>query len=108
MYILYCSCTSEKLGKSFNIAAVLTDGDVDGIREGKNAVFYDRAGNDYTAKVIAIVDNPISIRQAFWAPYKKVARMINDKIDKSAAEKNEKARCLLVLLHEQAEGPGVG
>ncbi len=91
MYILYCACTSEKLGKSFNIAAVLTDGDVDGLREGKNAVFYDRDGNDYTAKVIAIVDNPISVRQAFWSPYKKVARMINDKIDKSAAEKNEKS-----------------
>jgi hypothetical protein len=91
MYILYCACTSEKLGKSFNIAAVLTDGDVDGLREGKNAVFYDRDGNDYTAKVVAIVDNPISIRQAFWAPYKKVARMINDKIDKAAAEKNEKS-----------------
>ena len=91
MYILYCACTSEKLGKSFNIAAVLTDGDVDGLREGKNAVFYDREGNDYTAKVIAIVDNPISVRQAFWAPYKKVARWINDKIDKSAAAKNDKA-----------------
>ena len=91
MYILYCACTSDKLGKTFNIAAVLTDGDVDGLREGKNAVFYDRDGNDYTAKVIAIVDNPISVRQAFWAPYKKVARLINDKIDKSAAEKNEKS-----------------
>ena len=91
MYILYCACTSEKLGKSFHIAAVLTDGDVDGLREGKNAVFYDRDGNDYTAKVIAIVDNPISVRQAFWSPYKKVARMISDKIDKSAAEKNEKS-----------------
>ena len=91
MYILYCTCTSEKLGKSFHIAAVLTDGDVDGLREGKNAVFYDRDGNDYTAKVIAIVDNPISVSQAFWSPYKKVARLISDKIDKSAAEKNEKS-----------------
>ena len=91
MYILYCACTSEKLGKSFNIAAVLTDGDVDGLRVGKNAVFYDREGNDYTAKVTAIVDNPISVRQAFWAPYKKVARMVNDRIDKKAAEKNEKS-----------------
>lgn len=91
MYILYCACVSEKLGKSFNIAAVLTAGDVDGIREGKNAVFYDREGNDYTAKVIAIVENPISVRQAFWTPYKKVSRMINDKIDKNASEKNEKS-----------------
>ena len=91
MYILYCACKSDKLGKAFNIAAVLTDGDVDGLRPGKNAVFYDRDGNDYTAQVVAIVDNPISIRQAFWTPYKKVARMINDRIDKKAAEKNEKS-----------------
>ena len=91
MYILYCACDSAKLGKSFNIAAVLTDGDVDGLREGKNAVFYDREGNDYTAKVTAIVENPISVRQAFWAPYKKVSRMVSDRIDKKAAEKNEKS-----------------
>ncbi len=105
MYILYCSCVSEKLGKSFNIAAVLTDGDVDGLREGKNAVFYDRDGNDYTAKVIAIVDNPISIRQAFWSPYKKVARMINDRIDKSAAEKNEKSMAgLTEVTNTAADG----
>ena len=105
MYILYCACTSEKLGKSFNIAAVLTDGDVDGLREGKNAVFYDRDGNDYTAKVIAIVENPISIRQAFWAPYKKVARMVSDRIDKKAAEKNEKSMAGLTdATNTAAEG----
>jgi len=102
MYILYCICTSEKLGKSMYIAAVLTDGDVDGLREGKNAVFYDREGNDYTAKVVAIVDNPISIRQAFWAPYKKVARMISDKIDKAAAEKNEKSMAGLTEAADKA------
>ena len=109
MYILYCACTSEKLGKSFNIAAVLTDGDVDGLREGKNAVFYDRDGNDYTAKVTAIVDNPISIRQAFWSPYKKVARMINDRIDKKAAEKNEKSMAgLTAATNNTADGKAPG
>ena len=102
MYILYCACVSEKLGKSFNIAAVLTDGDVDGIRVGKNAVFYDRDGNDYTAKVTSIVDNPISVRQAFWSPYKKVGRWINEKIDKSAAEKNEKSMADLTAKADTA------
>jgi len=75
---------------------------VDGLREGKNAVFYDRDGNDYTAKVVAIVDNPISIRQAFWSPYKKVARMISDKIDKTAADKNEKSMAGLTSATETA------
>ena len=107
MYILYCACTSERLGKSFNIAAVLTDGDVDGLREGKNAVFYDREGNDYTAKVTSIVDNPISIRQAFWAPYKKVARWISDKIDKKASAKNDAALGNLTTAADKAtDGKG--
>ncbi len=89
MYILYCACTNSVIGKSFNIAAVLTAGDVDGLREGKNAIFYDRDGVDYDAKVISIVENPLSVRQAFWTPYKKVARMISDRIDKKAAAKSE-------------------
>lgn len=105
MYILYCACKSEKLGKAFNIAAVLTDGDVDGLRVGKNAVFYDREGNDYTAQVTAIVDNPLSIRQAFWSPYKKVARLISDRIDKKAAEKNEKSMSgLTAATNNAADG----
>ena len=105
MYILYCACVSEKLGKSFNIAAVLTAGDVDGLRVGKNAVFYDREGNDYTAKVTAIVENPLSVRQAFWTPYKKVARMVSDRIDKKAAEKNEKSMAgLTEATQTAAEG----
>ena len=106
MYILYCACTSEKLGKSFNIAAVLTDGDVDGLRVGKNAVFYDREGHDYTATVTSIVDNPISVRQAFWAPYKKVGRWISDKIDKGAAEKSAKSMDSLTVAADSATTVG--
>ena len=102
MYILYCHCVSEKLGKSFNIAAVLTAGDVDGLREGKNAVFYDRDGNDYTAKVTSIVENPLSLRQAFWAPYKKAARWISDKIDRNAAAKNEQSMGNLTTAADNA------
>ena len=89
MYILYCNCTNKITGKSFPIAAVLTDGDVNGMRPGKNAIFYDRNGDQYDAVVTSIVDNPISLRQAFWAPYKKVGKWISDKVDKSASQKNE-------------------
>ena len=89
MYILYCTCTSSLLGKSMNIAAVLTGGDVDGLRAGKHAVFYDRDGLDWSAVVTSIVDNPISVSQAFWAPYKKVGRWISEKMEKIANEKND-------------------
>ncbi|MBO4469858.1 MAG: hypothetical protein J5740_05670 [Bacteroidales bacterium] len=91
MYILYCNCVSKSTGKTALIAAVLTDGDVDSLRVGQNAVFYDRDGLDYDATITKIVDNPVSIRQAFWSPYKKLARAISDRIAKSAAEKDAKA-----------------
>lgn len=91
MYLIYCTCTSKVLNKTMNIVAVLTDGDVDNMRVGKNAIFYDRNGQDWDAVVTKIVDNPISIRQAFFSPYKKLGRFITDKVNKSAAEKEAKS-----------------
>ena len=91
MYLIYCTCTSKVLNKTMNIVAVLTDGDVDNMRAGKNAIFYDRSGQDWDAVVTKVVDNPISIRQAFFSPYKKLGRFITDKINKSAAEKEAKS-----------------
>ncbi len=91
MYIIYCACTSCSGGKSMNIAAVLTDGDVSNLRVGMNAVFYDRDGLAYDATVTRLVDNPVSIRQAFWSPYNKLSNAINERINKSAAEKESKS-----------------
>ena len=109
MYILYCACKSDKLGKTMNIAAVLTDGDVDGLRPGKNAVFYDRDGNDWSAVVTSIVENPLSIRQAFWAPYKKAARWISDKVGKIASDKAAKGEGTLSTITEKAtDKPAAG
>ena len=102
MYILYCACKSEKMGKTMNIAAVLTAGDTDGLRPGKNAVFYDRDGNDWSAVVTSIVENPLSLRQAFWAPYKKAGRWISDKVDKIAGDKANKGEGTLANITDGA------
>lgn len=102
MYILYCDCTAKDKTKT-TIAAVLTDGDVDDLRVGKNAVFYDRNGVEWDAVITKIIDNPISIRQAFWTPYKKLARFVYDKINKSAAEKNTSAEKDLIARTETAQ-----
>ena len=88
-----------------DIAAVVTDGDVDGLRVGMNALFYDNAGNDYDATITKIIENPISVRQAFWAPYKKVARTITDRINKSAAEKSSKVDSNLTAKASTAQIP---
>ena len=104
MFLIYCTCTSKKLGKTQNIVAVMTDGNIRNLRPGKNAIFYDLDGNDWDAVVTKIVDNPISIRQAFWSPYRKLGKFINDKIDKSAAEKDAAATSNLLAKADNPEG----
>ena len=91
MYLIYCKCSSRSLNATMDIMAVLTDGEVNSIRVGKNAVFYDNAGRDWDAVITHVVDNPISVRQAFLSPYRKLGVWITDKLTKSAQEKEAKA-----------------
>ena len=84
-YLVYCDCTRKGEDK-MTIAAAMTAGDVDNLMVGRNGVFYDRKGRDWDATVTKIVDQPISIRQAFWAPYKKGLRLLEEQIAKRAAE----------------------
>lgn len=91
MFLIYCTCTSKTLGKTMDIVAVMTDGGTKNLRVGKNAIFYDRDGNGWDAVVTKIVDNPINVKQAFFAPYRKFVNFISEKINKSAAEKDSAA-----------------
>lgn len=91
MFIVYCNCVAKHTAETMTIAAVITDGDVNNLREGKNAIFYDRDGNDWDAVIIKVVDNPISIRQAFWRPYRRFGQFVEESISKLAADKDAKA-----------------
>ena len=84
-YLAYCDCQRKASGEKMQVVAAFTNGDSDNLMVGRNGIFYDRKGRDWDATITKIVDNPISIRQAFWAPYKKVARMIHEQIAKRAA-----------------------
>jgi len=83
-YLLYCDVKNAK-GQTMQIAAGVTNGDVDNLMVGRNGIFYDLSGEDWDATVVRIVENPISIRQAFWSPYKKLVRLIEEQVSKRAA-----------------------
>lgn len=85
------------------IVAVFTNGDSDNLMVGRNGIFYDRQGRDWDATITKIVDNPISIRQAFWAPYKKAVRMIQEQIAKRAAQADQAAVARLAEAAAKAE-----
>ncbi len=89
-YLLYCDLKNAK-GQTKQIAAAMTAGDVDNLMVGRNGIFYDRKGKDWDATITKIVDNPISVRQAFWSPYKKALRMVEEFIASRAAAAEQAA-----------------
>lgn len=90
MYLMYCECTSRTTEEKMMIAAALTNGDIDNLVVGRNALFFDRQGLDWDATIVKIVDNPISIRQAFFSPYRKLSAFIEKQIHKFASSEEEK------------------
>jgi hypothetical protein len=92
MFLIYCKCVSKSTKQEMIIAAALTNGDIDNLIVGRNAIFYDRDGLDWDAVVIKIVDNPISIRQAFWSPYRKISKFINTQVNKFASAQDDKVQ----------------
>ncbi|MFN3611731.1 hypothetical protein [Tepidimonas sp.] len=89
LYLLYCQC--ERAGEpTMTIVAALTAGDApDFMVPGRNGVFVDRQGRDWSARVVRVVENPISVREAFWAPYKRIARLIGEQVRKFAAAREQ-------------------
>ena len=83
--LLYCDIRRRATGEQKQIVAAVTNGDSDNLMVGRNGIFYDRDGRDWDATITKIVDNPISVRQAFWAPYKKLVRMIEEQVATRAA-----------------------
>jgi hypothetical protein len=88
-YLAYCDCVHNVDKSTRSIVAVVTGGDTDNLMVGRNGVFYDRSGADWHATITKIVENPTSIRQAFWAPYKRFVRLVEEQIHKRAKTADE-------------------
>lgn len=88
MYLVYCDCTTKASAAKKSIVAAITVGEVGDLFVGKNAIYFDNDGGMWDAVITKIIDNPISIGQAFWSPYRRMATTIEKLISKSAAEKD--------------------
>lgn len=88
-YLAYCECQRRGGNEKMNIAAAFTNGDGDNLMIGRNGIFYDRNGQDWNATIVKIIEHPISVRQAFWYPYKRIGKMIGEQIEKMASAREK-------------------
>ena len=100
-YLAYVDCTRPGSPK-MPIVCAFTAGDSDNLFVGRNGIFYDRKQRDWNATIVKIVDNPISIGQAFWSPYKKLLRWIEESVAKRAAEADTQATAKLQTVASKA------
>jgi hypothetical protein len=88
-FLVYCTCTRAG-SDPISIVAALTGGEVDELMmPGRNGIFYDRDGRDWRATVVKVVEQPVSIRQAFWSPYRRIGSFIESQIRKFAASRDK-------------------
>lgn len=89
VYLIYCDCVRNAGADKITIVAAVTNGDSDQLLVGRNGIFYDRNGGDWDATIVRIIEHPISIRQAFWDPYKRVGKMVGEALQKIAAARSK-------------------
>ncbi len=83
-FLVYCDCTRASAPKR-SLLAVMTNGEGSQITAGRAGVFYGRDGLDWTAVITKVVANPVSYREAFFSPYRRIARWIEEQIQKRMA-----------------------
>jgi hypothetical protein len=107
-YLVYCQC--ERKGEApMAIVAALTGGDVDELMvAGRNGIFYDRKGRDWRATVTKVVEQPVSLRQAFWSPYRRIASFVETQLRNFAASRDKDIEAKTTTgVSVSAPAPGV-
>lgn len=88
-YLVYADCARKGSTEKMTIVAAVTAGNAGNLLAGRNGVFYDRKGQDWDATITKLVENPISLREAFWSPYRRIGRLISEQAQKMAASKEQ-------------------
>jgi hypothetical protein len=95
VYLAYLDCARKGSDQKMIIVAAFTAGDSENLMVGRNGIFYDRNGLDWDATITKVVENPISIWQAFWSPYKKFVRLLEEQVAKRAAASDAQSDAVL-------------
>lgn len=89
--LIYCKLTRDGSAETRTICAAFTAGFAQNLWVGRNGIFYDLAGRDWDATIVKVVENPISIKEAFWSPWRKIADMIGAQVNKLLAAREDAA-----------------
>ncbi len=89
--LLYVKLARKATGEAREICAVITAGSTTALYAGRNGLFYDCDGKDWDAVVSKVVEAQVSLKEAFWAPWAKIAGTISEQCKKFLSSKQDAA-----------------
>ncbi len=89
--LAYCALKRPATGETRTVCAAFTAGFAQTLWVGRNGIFYDLDGKDWDATLVKLVDNAISLKEAFWDPWRKIAALLSDQVKKMLAAKHDAA-----------------
>ena len=89
IYVMYLELVRQDSEERPCVAVPVTAGGQGNLCLGKRGIFEDIEGQQWDARIVQIIENPIGLGGAITAPYRRVVKMFVDKIDvlTSSAEK---------------------
>ncbi|MEM7158962.1 MAG: hypothetical protein AAF799_39355 [Myxococcota bacterium] len=94
MFLLYSEVSAARSDESFYMVTPVTTRDRGNLGVDKRGVLLDLDGRQWDVRVVAVVENPISLSEAVAAPFKRMSALITSAVDRISAssEKQLEAR----------------
>jgi hypothetical protein len=81
IFVMYVRLTRVDEEEAVTVAVPATAGTIGNLCTGKRGIFYDTRGRHYDARVIQIIENPISFQEALLSPFVRLGRFVGGKIE---------------------------
>lgn len=88
------------------VCAVVTAGYVSTLYVGRNGVFSDENGNEWEAVVTKVIESPVSLVEAFWSPWRKMAEACSAMVKKFISDKQTKTISNVQSTTQNAQSGG--
>jgi hypothetical protein len=92
IFVMYLEVYGHNEEKLYEVAVPVTSGDRGNIRLNKWGIFNHVNGLEYHARVVQIIENPISIFEAMIHPFVRVAQSFMQRLDQVSAKTEERIR----------------
>ena len=82
IFLIYLEVSCTPNDKNFFICTPITSRRIGLLGVGKRGVFLDLEGKEWDARIVKVVENPVSLTEAALAPFKKLSKILFGAVDK--------------------------